>query len=157
MIQSNPQLLADLFLLPESIYHWDTLPLFGNFQDIDPERGIVQPYFYDIKRMNNQCHDNCKALYEPKNCTLYCQKLVEFYQESLDFARRECPSGTKECCKRVAPQNDYAYLACIHSYSKDNETEMNEGDMVINVLYICLIVFLFFLLICCIIKWTKKT
>jgi hypothetical protein len=145
------QTLGDLFLLPQSIYNWDTFPLFGNLEDIQDKRGIIQPYFYDFERIGKQCNQNCQVLYDPENCREYCRRLTEFYQTSLDYARQQCPSGTKECCKKMAPTNDYAYLACIKQ-KKSNETTNDS----IWIVYLFLIIFVFFLLICITIKWMKN-
>lgn len=144
-MSSTKKEIKDLFLIKENICNWETLPLFGNFKDINETNGTIQLYFYDFERIYNKCIENCKDLKNPSGCKEYCQKLKQYYKESLDFAKKKCPNRDKKCCKQAAQSNDYAYLACIKN---DDNTK--------NILIIVIMVFIIFILICIIIKCNKK-
>jgi hypothetical protein len=148
----SEQKIEDIFLLPQSIYKWNTLPLFGNLIDIDEYGGTITAFFYDFDRVEKQCNQDCSTLHNPKNCTEYCSRLKKFYYDALSFASQECPTGNKDCCKKTAKNNDYAYLACIRNAKT---TKKHTTDAITN-LCISLIIFVIFLLICLIIKWIKK-
>jgi len=114
--EENKSSISDI--LSFNVINWFQYPAFGNINVVEDSKGMIRPCFEDIHLVKRKCLNNCQLLSNPKGCQEYCDNLTKYYQTAFDFTRRICPDGDKECCKKAAPQNDYAFLYCMKEGQK---------------------------------------
>jgi hypothetical protein len=92
----------------------ESAPIFNNLEVLDEDRGYKKPLI-DYEKYKTQCYLNCDQLdirYK-ENCYWQCDFRKLLREGSIDYAKKACPLRDKRCCKRVAKDNDFAYLYCI--------------------------------------------
>ena len=94
--------------------------LFYNEDSVHYHKGILQPPH--LPTWNKRCHLNCELLSPTwtSSCSRYCTYLSSQYLKAVDWIVLDPIPRTEEernrQCKRLAKDNDFAYLHCISEH-----------------------------------------
>ena len=97
-------------------WYSESAPIFNNLEVLDEDRGYKKPML-DYDKFKKECYLNCDQLdirYRD-NCYWQCDFKKLLTTGSIDYAKKKCPLGNRNCCKKVAKDNDLAYLYCINA------------------------------------------
>ena len=97
-------------------WYSESAPIFNNLEVLDEDRGYKKPML-DYDKFQKECYLNCDQLDIRYRDNFYCQfdfkKLLT--TGSIDYAKKKFPLGNRKCCKKIAKDNDLAYLYCINA------------------------------------------